>query len=114
LNICCAAKDHRERAEPRPTHEARRPGGHIARKGNPNRVLRCSRRFDLKEREWREVTPERGDRPAPRHGAAIAPLAAATHFDIGTLLMSFGRDIEPTTRKSKLFREIWRFGGPRR
>ena len=40
-----------------------------------------------------EISPARGDRPEPRHGAAIAPLNYATSFLFGTLLMSFGRDL---------------------
>ena len=51
--------------------------------------------FDLVTRAWRELTPEKGDRPMPRHGAAIASLKnAGGHMD-GTLIMSFGREISP-------------------
>ena len=73
--------------------------------------------FDLLERVWREISPARGDRPEPRHGAAIAPLNYATSFPFGTLLMSFGRDLVDHVRwphanatvGARLFREIWYF-----
>lgn len=51
--------------------------------------------FDLLTRVWRELTPEKGDRPMPRHGAAIASLKNAGGFMDGTLIMSFGREISP-------------------
>lgn len=69
--------------------------------------------FDLVRRRWEELTPARGDRPRPRHGAAIASLARGSGL-MGTLIMSFGREIDPSKKKTdpsrnKLFREIWTF-----
>ena len=57
-----------------------------------NRSFNDLWRFNLITREWKEISPEKGDRPMPRHGAAIAALGSASESPLGTLIMSFGRE----------------------
>ena len=75
-----------------------------------NRSFNDLWQFDLLERTWRELTPEKGDRPLPRHGATITSMARAGSANVATLVMAFGRDLDPGGGDPTLYREVWIFG----